>query len=277
MSQHIARVGLLVGLLIGTTAQAGSPSCVDAFGARSAVGRAEADQLVKNYLAMNLAFPQNPYIIYIGLTASFIARPEIWKAREQISPEDFERVWTAMSRAHAAHGIKVDVSQTRAGRTMMTFLNRLEAYTLRGVSKITMLPDEIPRFPGKILTEGQLGTALWNEVLTNEVYAGRRANLVRYSESILEILKSPTVRELSTRLRLAAAASHQRVIQEQGVSEISVEIRRVLAAQLIERHPELNVPFAKIYPPAKSWPQSSHTHAEMLIEAMAGDYTLNLI
>lgn len=252
----------LIILMGSSAAHASAASCSHAFMTSAELStELEKDALIKNYLGLNLAFPQNSEFIQIGLTAYYFSRLQNPLTVTKLEDKDVERVWTAMKRAHAAHGVNVDVSFNHAGNTMAGFLSGMFWRGSVATAHFAVLPNNLPSLGNETEQERVIKTL--KLFLEDPAYLDSRLRLEHYSVSILEILKSPELRQFSAELRKAAVSApydEMRKLVSRGLS--------LVARKLEEAHPELRASVGAIhenYAGAKTY-----TQAEALLLAMRG-------
>lgn len=241
----------------------GAPAtCSEAFLHRAEIDEAKGlrDQWVRQYLFLNLAFPQNAKILSLGLTAHFFTRLGEPRNLGKFTESDFKRVHDAVTRAHAAHGVKRVVSLAEAESTMGPFIQNARGSNSYQAMQFALLPG---RFPPEHEAKQN-----FENFLSSPSHESARHRLRSYSETILSVLRGPEVREMSTRLREQAVAKSY-----WGVQGVVDEIDALIVARLIQAHPELGRPMREIrdvytYQNA-SW-EKPKTQAEVLLWAMRG-------
>lgn len=222
-------------LVLFTMLTHAAPRCVDIFDV--SVKTATQEEYLKNYLALNMAFPQYRSTISVGLTAFYFARDmKLDLIYKPLSKEQETQIYAAMLRAHSAMGIEVmvpfDVSQLAFATFTMTLPIRVEK------------------------------TLSWLDTFLE----GRQSKdsmdlLKRYSQTISMALRSAEARELSHRFRAGFKDNGERPQEVIAISreEISVQMRELVVQKLIEAHPELST--VGLFLPKQ-------TLAELLYEAM---------
>lgn len=197
-----------------------SPRCVEIFDIT--VKTTTQDEFIKNYLALNMAFPQHRSTISLGVTAFYFSKRMAFElVYKNLTPKQWDLVYTSMIRAHAANGVTLPVSLKDAEFVLATFT-------------MTM-PYRISR------TQAWLESHFGNKDSAESV-----ARLQRYSETILLTLRSPEARELSLRFREALRpAGSQSPTQRFTREQISDEIRDLVIQKLQIAHPELSDALAR--------------------------------
>ncbi len=95
-------------LVLFTLLTHAAPRCVDIFNVP--VKTATQEEYLKNYLALNMAFPQYRSTISVGMTAFYFERKMPFDfIYKPLSKAQEEFIYTSMVRAHGAMGITVTV------------------------------------------------------------------------------------------------------------------------------------------------------------------------
>ena len=225
-------VFVLVFVLSTTTATSAFGSHVSCRAFRSA----ETDPL-KFYLAINLTFPQHGDLIVIGLTAAQTLNQAVWDRFQELPGDDVKKVWTAMVRAHQAHGVLKDVDEFEVWQLLQTFLHQ----GFHSVHSSRDFLAYIERRSGLKLVE--------------------RRRL--YAAAILEFLSTAEVHEYGKKLRIAAAAKDKNAVN------VAIQaIKRKLIDGLEAQFPELAIPFYR-WNPNYALIDEHVTVAKLLIDAYA--------
>ena len=232
-------IGFATLLLIFTALVTSSASANDrdcrAFESPAQTSRAKIGPL-KFYLTINLTFPQSIDVITLALTAARILDLDAWETFHSLPEPDAKTAWSAMTRAHRAHGIGAEINQKRVELLLHEFVYR--------ASYAEMTVSELLQY----ISRG----------------GGNTADRKReYSEALLKLLKSQTILDYGKAIREAASQSDNEYLIR-NVEAIKVELR----LQLESRFPELAVPFSKWRPQYRRVSRD-HTTAKLLIEAFA--------
>jgi hypothetical protein len=219
---------------------------------------------LKNYLMANLCFPQMGLGIAAAEIGFFLSR-EISAEQylSNLSPQDFERILSAMNAAHSAHGVNIADPRKKlesfAGGTLIFFrTNTLYTVLLRLAKGLAAPSTDLNYFNVDendlmLLSAAELADKLYSEPRYREIAERAKG----YGKTLLSALKSREAIELSKR--------HREDIKQNGRSDLlkltaktSAELKVILINALNAAHPELTVPA----------PGSTQTKAEVFIEAI---------
>lgn len=211
-----------------------APQCVDLFDV--SVKTATQEEYLKNYLALNTAFPQHRSTISVGLTAFYFARGMSQDLIDKpFTPQQQTLVYQAMIKAHGAVGVSLDVPFEDSQLALSSFT--------------TTLPIQVEK------------TLSWVDA-----YLGGRdspkamARLYEYSQTVILALRSSEARDFSHRFRAGFKEKGDRsAVPTLSREQIYEKMRNLLIQKLEEAHPELS----NVDPR-----QSQKTLAELLYEAL---------
>ncbi len=202
-----------------------APRCVEIFDvpvkiAPPSVALAKSttqDDFLKNFLALNLSFPQHRSTISFGMTAFYFARGMTFELiYKNLTEDQWNLIYVSMLRAHSTYGVKKTVTMAETEFVLASFTMTMRYRIAR--------------------TQTWLETHFGSK---DSAYA--LARIQRYSETMLGALRSPEARELSRRFRedlkpLEDKAPSPRFTREQ----ISDEMREIVKQKLQDAHPELS-------------------------------------
>lgn len=219
-------------------------------------------EFIKNYLFLNLAFPQASEFIDLGLASEYLLNRDSWAQRKDLYKADIKKIWTAMQRAHLAHDVETKAKPSRVAEVVNDFVEAAEGYE-PGIIKLLLLParnvgDSIG-LPDR-MRERNLMSAFYSE----PQYAEQRRRLRGYCETILTFLRSAEMRERSKRFR--EIASERRPNTGDSLAQLTQFMLSRLQAELELNHPELQRPFREVHSSARTG-FSGSTLAQMLIKA----------
>ncbi len=198
------------------------------------------EDYLKNYLALNMAYPQHRSTISLGVTAFYFSRGMAFEMiYKPLSESQANSVYSAMIRAHSTVGVTMSIPFEDSQFALASF---------------TMtLPFRIER------------TEIWLDTY----FGGHKSDVGKekirvYSSTISSALRSPEAREMSRRfregLRVVGNLSNSEAISREQISD---QIRDLVIQKLLEAHPELSES-----PPTAAPLASSKTLAELLYDAM---------
>lgn len=219
------------------------------------------NELIKQYLFLNLAYPQHSDHIGIGLVSFLFKNYDSFPQQIQLDHEHIQRVMTAMERAHGAHGVTRAVSLDEAISLLGGFIsNMTQTFTMTTLA-FMFYPEAIPDIGQheSVVTKAKLDL-----IVKNPIYADKISMIKKYSATVLVLLRSPIMLEHSRRIRessLGAKFNFPRAVTES---------RQQLAIELAKVHPELAMPVSSKFPDCAYCDPSTETVADALLQAMRG-------
>lgn len=148
------------------------------------------------------------------------------------SEQELDQAFTAMSRAHQAHGIERQVQKQELARVTMPFFTWFPD-VIRGITKFVIHPEQLPK-PSYFTKDQTL------EILHAPEHAARLEQVRGYARTVAKVLRSTEAREISNRLRQTLARNPDLPSDQRLDSRAAGDaIQDLVVRKLIAVHPEL--------------------------------------
>lgn len=243
-------------------AQTGS-RCVEFFYNSEKMKISSQEDFLKTYLAMNLSYPQYRETITLGLVSFYFAKNvDFLEMTKGFSREQWDSVFNAMERSHKLHGVSRPVDRKEMERVFVVFVSPLPFYILQTLDVIVpsqKWPEGTKTFNDKL-----------NQFLLNPELREEKNQLQRYSQSILDLLRSKEAMALSRQFRdsLNQIPSRPAPASLLTREDIAHSIKNLVVLHLEKTYPELKAK-SQLSPTKKKI-----SKALELYKAMVGDNSL---
>jgi hypothetical protein len=215
-------------LLVFSTVSASALQCVDVIGLRKTAVNASSektyDKVLKNYLMVNLTYPQNDVgvsYVLVGLLLSGKATyQDIVNSLYRAPEEKLHILYKSMQNTHAAHGVLKDVPFSRIVKLTQNIENKVDFILMSTFS--VLFPDYIPsgQNPSQIIQE-------FMAVLNSE-QTPQTLKIRAYGELILSSLRDKEA--------MAYAKEYRRNFAESGRLQLEDLAARDAMATFLQTH-----------------------------------------